>query len=207
MLCLSGFELYSRWVPLTHCLREMLRLILKQNFCHFNGKHHLQNHGTAMGIETGVSIPLPTATTTTLSKTVFKPTVWKCYYIDDIFSLWDISKLDIEAFIELENLRHPTIKFTAETSGTETTCILTRLYTKAMDSRKNLSFMQTHFKHTETFLRAHFSSCRPLSVKKGFVKGEALRILRKNSSERPLRKIIQIQKQRSMDRGYPQTLI
>ena len=34
-----------------------------------------------------------------LSRTVFKPTVWK-RYIDDIFSLWDISKPDIEAFIE-----------------------------------------------------------------------------------------------------------
>ena len=32
-----------------------------------------------------------------LSKSVFKPTVWK-RYIDDIFSLWEISKPDIEAF-------------------------------------------------------------------------------------------------------------
>ena len=42
--------------------------------------------------------------TTTLSKTVFRPTVWKCY-IDDIFSLWD----NIEAFIEQANLHHTTI--------------------------------------------------------------------------------------------------
>ena len=35
--------------------------------------------------------------TQSLSKTVFKPTVWK-RYIDDIFSLWDISKPDIVAF-------------------------------------------------------------------------------------------------------------
>ena len=46
--------------------------------------------------------------TTTLSKTVFRTTVWKCY-IHDIFSLyiWDISKPDIEAFIEQANLHHP----------------------------------------------------------------------------------------------------
>ena len=31
--------------------------------------------------------------------------------------------------------------------------------------------------------RAYFTSCHPPNVKKGFVKGEALRILRKNSSE------------------------
>ena len=31
--------------------------------------------------------------------------------------------------------------------------------------------------------RTYFTSCHPPNVKKGFVKGEALRILRKNSSE------------------------
>ena len=43
----------------THYLPEMLRLILKENFFHFNGKHYLQNHGTAMGTKTAVLIPLP----------------------------------------------------------------------------------------------------------------------------------------------------
>ena len=43
----------------THYLPEMLRLILKENFFHFSGKHYLQNHGTAMGTKTAVLIPLP----------------------------------------------------------------------------------------------------------------------------------------------------
>ena len=43
--------------------------------------------------------------TTTLSKTVFRTTVWKCH-IHDIFSLWDMSKRDIEAFIEQASLHH-----------------------------------------------------------------------------------------------------
>ena len=37
--------------------------------------------------------------TQSLSKTVFKPTVWK-RFIDDIFSLLDISNPDIVAFLE-----------------------------------------------------------------------------------------------------------
>ena len=37
---------------------------------------------------------------------------------------------------------------------------------------------QTHFKPTETFQFTHFSSGHPISVKKGFVKGEALRLLK-----------------------------
>ena len=43
--------------------------------------------------------------TTTLSKTVFKTTVWKSY-IHNIFSLWHMSKPDIEALIEQANLHH-----------------------------------------------------------------------------------------------------
>ena len=61
--------------------------LLAGKFFHFNGKHYLQTHGTAMGTKTAVSfanIFMAYIKTTTLSKTVFKLTVWKCY-IDDIF--------------------------------------------------------------------------------------------------------------------------
>ena len=50
--------------------------------------------------------------TQSLSKIVFRPTVWK-RYMDDIFLLWD-SKPDIVAFFEQANLHYPTIKFTTE---------------------------------------------------------------------------------------------
>ena len=50
---------YRQPIP-THYLPEMVRLILKKNFFHFNGKHYLQTHGTAMGTKTAVSVPLPT---------------------------------------------------------------------------------------------------------------------------------------------------
>ena len=77
-----------------------------------------------MGIKTAVLIPLPIffiayIETTTLSKTVFGTTVWKCY-IHNIFSLWEMSKPDIEAFIEQANLHSPTTEFTAKTFDTET---------------------------------------------------------------------------------------
>ena len=51
----------------------MLRLILKENFFHFNGKHYLQTHGTAMGTKTAVfvaNIFMAYIETTTVSKTV-----------------------------------------------------------------------------------------------------------------------------------------
>ena len=48
--------------------------------------------------------------TQSLSKAIIKPTVWK-FYIDDIFSLWDINKPDMVdsfKFTEQVNLLHPT---------------------------------------------------------------------------------------------------
>ena len=49
-------------------------------------------------------------------------------YISFEFSLWGISKHEIQAFIEQANLRHPTIKFTAEISDTETEFLDTAVY-------------------------------------------------------------------------------
>ena len=43
--------------------------------------------------------------------------------------------------------------------------------------------VRTHFKAPETFLYMHFSSCHAPGVAKGFIKGEALRLLRTNSSK------------------------
>ena len=99
------------------------------------------------------------------------------------FSLWDVSKPDIEAFIEQTNLHHPTIKFTAETFDTETAFLDTVVYKGTRFKEKSILDAKTHFKQTETFLHTYFTSCHPPNAKKGFVKGEALRILRKNSSE------------------------
>ena len=53
------------------------------------------------------------------------------------------------------------------------------------DRFKNTSILEvrTYYKPTETFQYTHFSSCHPPGVSKGFIKGEALRLLWTNSSE------------------------
>ena len=88
--------------------------------------------------------------TQSLSKTVFKPTVWK-RYIDDIFSIWDISKPDIVAFFaEQVNLHHPTMKFTAEISENETFFSETVVYQGTTFNEKwekaIILDVKTHFK-------------------------------------------------------------
>ena len=65
----------------------------------------------------------------------------------------------------------------------------------------------THFKPTETFQWTHFSSCHPLGVKKGFIKDEALQLLRTNSSKENLQNRLEEFQKHLSERGYPQNLI
>ena len=92
--------------------------------------------------------------------------------IDDIFSVRNTNKEAINNFTELANSFHPAIKFTAEISDTEITFLDTCVC-------KGDRF----FKPTESFQYTHFDSCHPTDVRKGFIKGEALRRLRTNSSK------------------------
>ena len=56
-----------------------------------------------------------------------KPRVWK-RYIDDVFSLWDCNRNEVERFIQEANSFHPTIKFTAEISENEITFLDTVVF-------------------------------------------------------------------------------
>ena len=67
--------------------------------------------------------------------------------------------------------------------------------------------LQTHFKPTETFQYTHFSSCHPFNSKKGFIKGEALRLLRTNSVKENFETHKREFEQRLYQRGYPLTLV
>ena len=66
---------------------------------------------------------------------------------------------------------------------------------------------QTLFKATETFQYTHFSSCHPLNTKKGFIKGETLRLLRTNSVKENFDKHKWDLQQRLCNRGCPTMLI
>ena len=67
--------------------------------------------------------------------------------------------------------------------------------------------MRTHFKPTETFQYTFFTTCDPPGAKKGFVKGEALRLLRTNSSIKTFEENITTFKKHLLERGYPRNLI
>ena len=64
--------------------------------------------GTKMAVAFA-NIFLAKVETDILSQSVIKPLVWK-RFIDDIFSLWNVSRDEISKFIEQANKHHPRIK-------------------------------------------------------------------------------------------------
>ena len=169
----------------TNFLREMLSLIRKENSFQFNGKDYLQTHGTTMGIKRAVAfanIFMASIEKEVLTQSVNKPLTWK-RFIDDVFCSWDTNKEEIEHFIEQANSYHPTTKFTAEVSQLETTFLDTTVYKGERFEKESILEVRTHYKPTETSQYTNYNSCHQAGVKKGFVKGEALRLLRTNCSK------------------------
>ena len=104
-----------------------------------------------------------------LSQSRIKPTVWK-RFIDDVFSLWDIDKQEIDLFLEQANSFHPTIKFTAEISDKEITFLDTVVYKGERFQKDAILDIKIRYKPTETFQYTHYTSCHPPGVKRGFIK-------------------------------------
>ena len=97
---------------------------------------------------------------------------------------YPFNRKDIDLFIELANTFHPTIKFTTEISEKQITFLDMVVYKGERFLKEAILDVKTHYKPTETFQCTHYSSCHPPVVKRGFIKGEAIRLLRTNSSEK-----------------------
>ena len=76
-----------------------------------------------------------------------------------------------------------------------------------MSSMKLFPWLRTHYKPTETFQYTHFTCSHPPSVKRGFIKGEALRLLRANSSKTTFEDSISNFKSRLAARRYDEKMI
>ena len=127
--------------------------------------------------------------------------------VDNIFAVWTISEAEINDFVNYANSHHTTIKFTSEISHEKVVFLDTEVYKGNRFNKRNILDIRTHFKPTETFQYTHFSSWHPFSVKKGFIKGEVLRLLRTNSDKKSFETHKRNFELRLSQLGYSLTLI
>ena len=76
-------------------------------------------------------------------------------FIDDIISVWDTSRNEIEEFLPKANNFHPTIKFTAEISETETRFLDKKVYKGVRFDKDSILDVRTHFKPTVLNIPIH----------------------------------------------------
>ena len=95
----------------------------------------------------------------------------------------------------------------AEISEQEITFLDTSVYKGLWFNTVSILDVKTHFKPTETFHYTEFTSCHPPGVKKGFIKEEALRLLRANSSIFNFQENTAKFKRNLIERDYPERLI
>ena len=169
-VCRAYETFYINKPPIpTQLLEQALRLILQENSFQFYGKNYLQTHGTAMGTKVETEI---------LSQSELKPLVLKrfiAFYRRHILAL---------NYKQRQNRTSEQSSFTAEISDKETTFLDTYIYKGARFERNAIrslicGLILNQLRH----FNIHILNPAPQGNKKGFIKGEALRLLRTNSSK------------------------
>ena len=96
----------------------------------------------------------------------------------------------------------------AEISETETTSLDTKVYKGDRFNTESILDARTHtFQTYRDFQYTNFYSCNPSCVTKGFIKGEALRLLRTNSSQLTFEENMNDFKTRLQNRDYPARIV
>ena len=114
---------------------------------------------------------------------------------------------NVTDFVNFAKSFNPRIKFTCEMSSDRTVFLDTEVYKGPCLTTLKTHDLKTHFKPTETFQYTDFSHCHPFNTRKGFIKGEALRLLRTNSVKENFETSKRDFQQRLCERGYPLTLV
>ena len=133
-----------------------------------------------------------------------KPLIWK-RFIDDIFSVWTLPKAEINNFIVFANSFHTTINSRMKCHRKRPFSWIPK-FLKAQGSLLTKSWMFKHILSRQKRSNKHTSRHVTLSVsRRAFVKGEALRLLRKNSVKESfeLKKLQFLT--RLLERGYPKS--
>ena len=106
-------------------MKDLLDIVLKQNYFQFSDKMYHQVQGTAMGTKMAPSyanIFMAELEEQLLANYPIEPALWK-RFIDDILCIWPGPTSEFKKFLKYLNEAHPTIKFTSEYSNTNVNLI------------------------------------------------------------------------------------
>jgi hypothetical protein len=191
-----------------HSVKDILHLIeivLTKNNFQFGDDNYIQNLGTAMGTKMApsyASLFMGKFEMDFLNTCERKPSIW-LRFLDDIFFIWDHSEEELITFFNEINNYHNTIKFTYNYSKTNATFLDVNL------EKKDNCEIETsvHEKITNAHQYIEFSSCHPLSCKKGIPFSQAKRYRRITSNNNIYEKDCDKLRGYFRARNYPENII
>lgn len=187
----------------------LLTAILKHNIFEFDGKMYRQTRGTAMGTKAAPSYAnlfMAQLEESFLATQDIKPVIWK-RLIDDIFIVWTSTRESLEKFLSDLNKFHPTLKFTWKISDTSVDFLDLLISKGNRFKNSGVLDIELFLKPTNKFQYLAYSSCHPLAVRRGLVKGEVIRTLRASSSEGAFLSTTKLLARHIVQRGYPRKLV
>ena len=128
-----------------------------------------------------------------------QPLLW-LRFLDDIFMIWDDSEEQLLKFLDKINHYHETIKFTYSYSKTEAVFLDVKLEKSDDDGILKTSVYE---KDTNVHQYIEFSSCHPLSCKKGIPFSQAKRYRRIISNDDCFKQNLDRLKTYFQKRNYP----
>ena len=182
-------------------ISDLTDLILTKNHFQFNEKNYLQKLGTAMGTRMApsyASLFMGKLEKKILDSCNLQPLLW-LRFLDDIFMIWDDSEEQLLKFLDKINHYHETIKFTYSYSKTE----VVFLDVKLEKSDDGILKTSVYEKDTNVHQYIEFSSCHPLSCKKGIPFSQAKRYRRIISNDDCFKQNLDRLKTYFQKRNYP----
>jgi hypothetical protein len=165
-------------------LSKALHIVLKNGCFSFKDRYFLQTKGVAMGTNLGSAFA---------NAYVFlkeKPFLdkWKNHiffyrrYIDDIFML--VSRCHSNQIVnDLKNIDPDNLQFTVEQDPNELDFMDIVVYKGQRFHSNGILDIKPFHKPTNTFQYIHYSSAHTIHMKKAFIKGELIRLVRNSSCQ------------------------
>ena len=182
-------------------ISDLINIVLTKNHFQFNGNNYLQKLGTAMGTRMApsyASLFMGKFEKEFLDSYNIQPLLW-LRFLDDIFMIWNESEEQLLQLLYEINQYHETIKFTYSYSQREAVF----LDVKVEKSDDGMLITSVYEKDTNVHQYIEFSSCHPLSCKKGIPFSQAKRYRRITSNDDCFKLSLERLKTYLQKRNYP----
>jgi hypothetical protein len=192
-------------------LKEGIRIILSENyFVTPSGIIYHQIRGLAMGTPIApllANIYMYSLELSCLGINKIQPIIYK-RYIDDIFMIFNKKDEElIGCYLNAITENTSSLTFTTKIHNSKIEFLDLVLYKGQRWRSSNILDLRTHEKELNKYLYIPWSSGHPRHLKRGFIKGEAIRHARNCSDEEEYRRKLFLFKHRLMNRGYKESFI